>query len=48
LKVMGQEKVQYFDDVLAAVEAARELSDTGESPLTVYSTLGTVIFELLV
>ncbi|MDR3402172.1 MAG: hypothetical protein P4L99_06700 [Chthoniobacter sp.] len=48
LKVVGQEKVQHFNNVMEAVEAARELSDTGDSPLTVYSTSGTVIFELLV
>ena len=48
LKVIGEEGVQEFDDVLKAVEAARELSDMGESPLTVYGTSGTVIIEMLV
>jgi len=46
--VLGEETVRQFEDVLKAIEAARELSDTGNSPLTVYSTLGAVIFETLV
>ncbi|MEP6672489.1 MAG: hypothetical protein ABJF10_25220 [Chthoniobacter sp.] len=46
--MIGEEGVREYEDVLKAVEAARDLSDTGDSPLTVYSTSGTVIFELLV
>jgi hypothetical protein len=48
LKVVGQSDVREFDSILTAVAAAREMSETGESLLTVYSTLGTVIFETLV
>ena len=45
LKVVGQERVQDFDDILTAIDAAREMSGTGESPLTVYDPLGVVVFE---
>ena len=48
LKVVGEDGVREFDDVLTAIDAARGLSTTGKSPLTVYSTLGTVIVETLV
>jgi hypothetical protein len=48
MKLIGQVEVREFDSILAAIEAARELSETGECPLTVYSTIGTVIFETLV
>jgi hypothetical protein len=41
-------EVQEFNDVLDAITAARELSGAGKSPLTIYSTLGTVIFEALI
>ncbi|WP_237705529.1 hypothetical protein [Chthoniobacter flavus] len=48
MKIVGDAAVREFDSILAALEAARELSETGESPLTVYSTTGTVIFETMV
>lgn len=41
-------EVREFDSILSAIEAARELSKDGECPLTVYSTIGAVIFETLV
>lgn len=48
LNVVGQHSVQEYEDVLKALEAARELSDNGETPVTVYSTTGTVIMEAVV
>lgn len=48
LKAVGQADVRQFDSILAAIDAARELSDFGESLLTVYSTIGTVILETVV
>jgi len=48
LKIDDEMEVQEFNDVLDAITAARELSGAGKSPLTIYSTLGTVIFEALI
>lgn len=48
LKVVGKPDLHEFESILAAIDAARELSEAGESPLTVYSTIGTVIFETMV
>jgi hypothetical protein len=48
LKVVGKPELHEFESILSAIDAARELSETGESPLTVYSTIGTVIFEAMV
>ncbi|HSI11647.1 MAG TPA: hypothetical protein VK961_06365 [Chthoniobacter sp.] len=48
MKAVGQADVRQFDSILAAIDAARELSDFGESLLTVYSTIGTVILETVV
>lgn len=45
LKVDGEEGVREFNGVQEAVQAAQELSDSEESPLTVYDTMGTVIVE---
>jgi hypothetical protein len=48
MKVVGQAEVRHFDSILAAIDVAREISECGESPLTVYSTIGTVILETMV
>jgi len=48
LKIAGQADVRRFENVLEAIDAARYLSDIGKSQLTVYSTVGTIIFETLV
>ena len=48
MKVVGEAIVRHFDSILSAIDAAREMSELGESPLTVYSTVGTVILETMV
>ena len=48
LNVVGEHAVQEFEDVLKALEAARELSETGETPVTVYNTTGAVVMEAVV
>ena len=48
LNVVGQRSVQEFEDVLRALQAARELSANGETPVTVYSTTGAVVMEAVV
>ena len=48
MKVVGKAEVRQFDSILSAIDAAREMSVYEESPLTVYSTVGTVILETMV
>ena len=48
LNVNNGKQTYNFDDVLEAITAARRMSSGGKSPLTVYDTLGAVIFETLV
>lgn len=48
LNVVGQESVLEFDDLLEAIQAARQMSTTGDSQLMVYDPLGVVIFETLI
>ena len=48
LNIDGGADTRNFDDVLEAITAAREMSGTGKSPLTIYSTLGVVVFDSLV
>lgn len=48
LNVVGEHSVQEFEDILKALEAARELSETGETPVTVYNTTGGVVMEAVV
>lgn len=48
MKVVGESHIRQFDSILSAIDAARDMSVSGESPLTVYSTIGTVILETMV
>ena len=48
LNVVGQHSVRVFEDVLGALQAARELSENGETPVTVYNTTGAVVMEAVV
>jgi hypothetical protein len=48
LHVDGGEAILRFDEVKEAINAARELSGTGKSPLTIYSAMGSVISDSLV
>jgi hypothetical protein len=49
LNVVGERSVQECEDVLKALQAARERSiRKGKTPVTVYSTTGSVIMEAVV
>ena len=48
LNVIGERSVQEFENVIKALKAARELSETGASSVTVYGTTGAVIMEAVV
>lgn len=49
LNVVGERSVQECEDVLKALQAARERSEhNGTTPVTVYSTTGSVILEAVV
>jgi hypothetical protein len=48
LNVNNGQKTSGFADVLEAITAAREMSGGRKSPLTVYDTLGALVFETLV
>lgn len=49
LNIIGERAVQEYEDVLKALQAAREQSGRGgTTPVTVYSTTGSVIMEAVV
>lgn len=48
LKVVGERELRECDSILAAIEEAQKLSETGQCAVTVYSTFGTEIFETTV
>ena len=48
LNVVGQHSVRECEDVIKALETAREIGDEGNNCVTIYGTTGSVIMEATV